>query len=111
MAGSLSLVIRIGDSKQINMTFRNAAGSYINITGRTYVAQIRRTADDPNVMAQFTCQIANGAQGLLVLSLTAEQTAALRAGSAKWDLQESYGSVTNTIFKGTVAIEQDVTRP
>jgi len=110
MAGSLSLVIRIGDSKQININFKNNAGSYVNITGRTYKAQIRRTADDPNVMAEFTCVIANGAQGQLVLTLTPTQTSALRAGSAKWDLQETYGSTVNTIFKGTVAIEKDVSR-
>ena len=111
MSASVSLTIRIGDSKELDITFRDSAGEYINITGRTYVAQIRKTANDPNVITAFTCTIVNGAQGSLRCLLTSDQTSALKPGSAKWDLQETYGSIKNTIFKGTVTIEQDISRP
>lgn len=110
MATSLPLVIRIGDDKTLDFTFRLKSGGYLNISGRTYTAQIRRTYSDPNVLAEFTCTVVNGSQGHLVCTLPNSVTSGLRAGSAKWDLQEEYGSISNTIFSGTVSIQQEVSQ-
>lgn len=110
MATSLPLVIRIGDDKTLDFTFRLKSGDYLDISGRTYTAQIRRTYSDPNVLAQFTCDVVNGPQGHLICTLSHTVTSVLRAGSAKWDLQEEYGSISNTVFSGTVSIQQEVSQ-
>jgi hypothetical protein len=111
MTASLPLVLRIGDDKTLDFRFRLKSGDYLDISDRTYTAQIRRTYSDPNVLAEFTCVVENGPEGHLVCTLSNAVTSTLRPGSAKWDLQEEFGDAKNTVFKGTVAIEQEITRP
>ena len=104
------LTVRIGDTETITLNLQDASGAAINVTGRTYAAQIRETADAASVLASFTCAISNAAGGVVTATLPAGTTAALSPGSGVWDLQETNSSVVTTLLAGPVQIVQDVTR-
>jgi len=104
------LTLRIGDTETVSVTLQSSTGTPINITGRTYAAQVRTTADASSALATFSCSVTNGTAGQLACTLTATQTAALTTGVAVWDLQETNGATVTTLLYGPVRIDQDVTR-
>jgi hypothetical protein len=104
------LSVRIGDTETVTVTLQESDGTPVNITERTYAAQIRATADAASTIATFTCAITNGAAGQFACTLSATTTAALSIGTGVWDLQETNGSVKTTILAGPVRIDYDVTR-
>jgi hypothetical protein len=103
------LTVRTGDTESISFTLLDN-GTPINITGRTYRGQVRSTAASTAILASFSCSITNGTAGQFTCTLTATTTAALSAGQAVYDVEETYGSVVNTLIQGPVFIVQDVTR-
>jgi hypothetical protein len=107
---NLPLNIRIGDTETISVAIKDSTGAPVNITGRTYAAQIRTTTDAATALATFSCSITNAAAGTLAATLSATTTAALTAGLAVWDLQETNGTTVTTLLGGSVTISQDVTR-
>lgn len=102
--------VRIGDTETVTVTLQESNGTPVNITGRTYAAQIRPTADSSTVIATFSCAITNAAAGQFACTLSATTTAALSIGTGVWDLQETNGTVKTTILAGPVRIDYDVTR-
>jgi hypothetical protein len=107
---NLPLEIRVGDTETVSVAIQNAAGAPVNISGRTYAAQIRSTTDASTPLATFTCAIVSGPAGTLTATLSATTTAALTPGLAVWDLEERNGSTVTTLLAGPVTIVQDVTR-
>lgn len=104
------LSVRIGDTETVTVTLQESDGTPVDITGRTYAAQIRATADATTTIAAFTCAITNAAAGQFACTLSATTTAALAIGTGVWDLQETNGTVKTTILAGPVRIDYDVTR-
>ena len=104
------LTIRVGDTETVTLYLQDVNGAAINVTGRTYAAQIRSTADATSVLATFTCAISNAAGGIVTATLPAATTAALTPGVAVFDLQETNSGVVTTLLAGPVTIVQDVTR-
>lgn len=107
------LSITRGDTASFSFSFVEASGSGVvptNIAGRTYAAQIRDGAGV--LVATFTATPADAANGLLVLTLTSIQTAALVAGATYWwDLQETVGAEVTTMFVGSrVFVAEQVTQ-
>jgi hypothetical protein len=96
--------------KTVSLTMQDANGSPINITGRTYAAQVRATIDSSTVLASFSCSIANASAGQVNATLSATTTAALVPGDAIWSLRETSGSTVTTILEGPVQIVQSPTR-
>lgn len=107
---SYPLTVRSGDTETITLTLNDDTGTAINITGRTYAAQIRETVDAASPLATFTCTITNAAAGQVACTLSAATTAALAAGVGVWDLQETYAGAVTTLLAGPARIEKDVTR-
>lgn len=108
-APQIPLTVRIGDTETITVTCQND-GVPINITGRTYRAQIRSTAASTAILATFNCTIANGTAGVFACTLGTAVTGALTAGQAVFDIEETNGSTVTTLLAGPVFIVQDVTR-
>ena len=104
------LLIVMGDTKTVSLTMQDSSGSPINITGRTYAAQVRATIDSSTVLASFSCSVTNGSAGQMSASLSASTTASLSAGDAIWSLRETSGSTVTTILEGPVQIVQSPTR-
>lgn len=108
-----NLVIYQGDTFEEDFTFETegATPTPIDVTGYVFRAQIRRRAADDDALADFTADIVDGPAGIVQLSLTSEETAALSPGRAVWDLEwtDTLGRV-KTHVGGRVRIKAQVTR-
>jgi len=99
-----------GDTESIVVTMLSSSNTPIDITGRTYRAQIRTTKDATIIDGSFTCTITNGPAGEVTCSMSAGSTASLAAGTHYWDLEETSAGVVSTVLAGTVTVLADVTR-
>lgn len=105
------LIITRGDTEVIVATLTSDDnGTPINITGRTYRAQIRSTQDSTTIKASFTCTVPTGTDGKVTCTLSAADCATLTAGRYYWDLEETASGVVSTILAGDVTVLADVTR-
>lgn len=104
------LTIVRGDTETIVVTMTTDGSTPINVTGRTYQAQIRASQDSATVKAAFTCTVTNGAAGQITCVLSAAASAALPVGIAYWDFEETASGVVTTVLAGTVTVLADVTR-
>lgn len=104
------LVIRIGDTETVSVAIQDSAGAPVNISGRTYAAQIRSTPAASTTVATFSCSVVDGAAGQLACTLSAATTANLTPQEGVWDLQETNSGVVTTLIADVAYIEQDVTR-
>jgi hypothetical protein len=105
------LYITRGDTETLVVTLTSDdAGTPINITGRTYKAQIRSSQDSRTIKASFTCVVSNGAAGQVTCTLSAADCATLDSGLYFWDLEETASGVVTTILSGNVTVTADVTR-
>ena len=98
----------------------NPDGSPVNLTGAQVRGQIRRTALDATIVAQFQVELApDPALGWYQFSLSDEQTALIPCGAKitdpqstyEWDIEveDAAGRVRCT-FWGTVRVKAGVTR-
>ena len=104
-----NLSITRGDTETIVITMQTDSTA-INITGRTYRAQIRATKDAATIAATLTCTITNASGGEVTCVLSAANSATLTPGTYYWDFEENNAGVISTIIAGTVAVGADVTR-
>ena len=82
----------------------------IDLTPYTFKAQIRPTPNSETLSAEITCDQTDGAEGILYLSLTSAQTAALEPGFLVWDLRSVDGEETVDYWiRGNVGINGRVT--
>jgi hypothetical protein len=105
------LRIRRGDTYTHSVVEYEVDGSYSNITGNTFLIQMRSDSESSVVVATFTTTILIALQGSWQFSLTATQTAALALGVYYYDVQRTYpdGSI-HTRFEGEAEVEADVSR-
>lgn len=104
------LTITRGDTETLVVTITTDGTTPVNITGRTYRAQIRSSQDSTTIKASFTCTVTSGANGQLTCTLSATDSSALPVGIAYWDLEENASGTISTILSGTVTVVADVTR-
>lgn len=110
MAGMRDITIYKGDSYTHRVNIKNSSNTAINISGRSYVAQIRKSKATESVIASFTTNITDGANGVLTLSMTSSQTSGINTGIYYYDLQETNGSYVTTLMGGKVTITGEVSR-
>jgi hypothetical protein len=99
-----------GDTETVVVNITSDGATPINITGRTYRAQLRSTKESPAISASFVCTITNALQGQVTAVLSAATTGTLSAGTYYWDFEEDNSGVITTIIAGTVSVLADVTR-
>ena len=104
------LTLTRGDTETLVITITDDNDTPINVTGRTYRAQIRSSQDSRTVKASFTCVVTNGAAGQITCTLSAADSATLPVGLGYWDFEENASGVISTIISGTVTVLADVTR-
>lgn len=105
-----NLTITRGDTEVVVITMKDSASLPINITGRTYRAQIRVTKDASTQAAGFVCVVTNAAAGEVTCTLTAGVSAGLAAGKYYWDFEENNSGIVTTILAGVVTVLADVSR-
>lgn len=104
------LTITRGDTETLVVVITTDGSTAVNITGRTYQAQIRSQQDSTTIKATFVCAVTSGAAGQVTCTLSATGSAALSPGLYFWDLQEDASGVISTILSGNVTVLADVTR-
>jgi hypothetical protein len=104
------LTITRGDTETLVVTITTDGSTAVDITGRTYRAQIRSQQDSTTIKASFTCVVTSGASGQVTCTLSAASSSALSAGLYFWDLEENASGVISTILAGNVTVLADVTR-
>lgn len=104
------LTITRGDTETIVVTSTTDGTTPIDITGRTYSAQLRTTPDIAIVSATFTCTVTDAPNGKVTCVLSAASSAVLDPGYYYWDLQENASGTISTLLAGTVTVLADVTR-
>jgi hypothetical protein len=106
-----NIVITRGDTTTLSIALTTNGTSPLDITGRTYTAQVRGNSEDTSAEVAFTCTLsATPNDGILTCVLTATQTATLEPGNHVWDLQENASGVISTILSGTFTVLADITR-
>ena len=106
-----NIVITRGDTTTLVITITGGSPvAALDITGRTYTAQVRGNSEDTTAEVAFTCTLTTPLSGILTCVLTATQTATLEPGNHVWDLQENASGVISTILAGTFTVLADVTR-
>ena len=104
------LIITRGDTETFVITIKAEDDSVVDITGRTYRAQIRSKKDSTTISATFTCTVAFPTTGQITCVLSATTTAALTPGLYYWDFEENASGIVTTILSGEVTVLADVTR-
>lgn len=110
----LDLALYAGDGAAIKLTVTDIANEPLPIDGEVS-AQIRKAKTDVEVLAEFVADLTSGATGVVIVSLTGEQTAALITTKpvfkGVWDVQwQKVGAEPITLVQGKVECDADVTR-
>ena len=80
----------------------------VDVSARTYTAQIRTSTDATTVTATFSVDMTDAATGVIVLRLADTVTDDL-SGSYVWDLQQDTAGVIRTLVGGSFVVLKDVT--
>lgn len=110
MADFVELHIDAGSTFSTEVTVRDANGLVINLTNYTARAQLRKSYYSTTA-TDFTIEIPQPVTGILMISLTASNTANIKPGRYVYDveLQSNTGIVTR-IFEGIATISPNVTK-
>ena len=104
-----SLRIEKGATFSLTLTLTQDDAA-LDLTGYTAAAQMRETLASTDSQA-FTVAISSPATGgIITVSLTAVQTAALEYETGFWDLEITSGAVVTRLLEGAVEIKLNVTR-
>jgi hypothetical protein len=113
VAGRRNIEIIRGDDYSHVVTLNTRSGTTVtpvDITGRTYTAQLRKALSQTSADATFTCTVTDAANGEITITMSHTITAALTPGCYYWDLQQNAGGVLNTILGGKAEVVTDATR-
>jgi hypothetical protein len=103
--------IRRGDTYTHTVTEYDDTGTLSNLTGNTFLIQMRSDSESATVVATFTIALVDPTNGSWEFSLTATQTAAIPLGVYFYDVQRTYSDGTvHTRFEGEVEVEADISR-
>jgi hypothetical protein len=109
MPAALDLNIYRGDDFAEYVTFRDENGAAIDVSARSYVAQLRtQRGTEGELLATCNIDTTNAAQGTIVLNISASTTATLVGGV--WDLVEHVNGTRRTLLTGRVRMHENVTR-
>ncbi len=97
-----------GDTLTIEYRFRDDTDTPVDLTAWTFTAQWR-AAPSEATSVPFTVDQTNRSTGVIVLTMSATQTAAM-GRSGVFDLQGVNGSVVRTFVSGSTVYTPDVTR-
>ena len=108
MAAVNNIVIDQGTTFSLSLNLSNDDGSEKDLTEYTVSSQMRRSFYT-NTYTAFTTDKVN-LTGEVIISLTAEQTSALKAGRYVYDIEISSPEETVRVLEGIVTITPEVTR-
>lgn len=95
--GALNLTMKRGDDFSALVDFS------INMTGYTTVASVVSAVDGSTVVP-FTVTVPSASNGQVNVALSDAQTAALAAGTYRWQMVWTQGNATRTALAGFVEV-------
>ncbi len=111
-AGTFNLTgdyrIEQGSTFALTVTVTTSAGAVYPLTAMTAAAKLRATAASTTSYA-FTCAVAEST-GVITVSMTATETAAIAITAGVWDLELTSGATVTRLLEGTVDITAEVTK-
>jgi hypothetical protein len=111
MPARIGLTLYRGDSRVWTDTFVLPSGTPFDLTGYTATAEVRADAEASQVMAVFDVELTDPAAGVLVMSLSPQESAKLKPPRAYWDLQlVSPDGYVRTYLAGPVQVIGDLSR-
>lgn len=111
LPGVLNLRLYSGDTFTRSLQFTDSDGVAIDITGWTFLAQIREAPNADLVLATFTVTVTDAADGRIDITLSASDVAGLENSRfLSWDLQVTASSAVRTYVRGSVKVDTDVSR-
>lgn len=110
MASVSNLFVDQGSNATVTIVVTDSTGSARNLTGYTGRGQLKRSYYS-TTNTTFTVTINNPAEGEVVLSLTADQTANLKNGRYVYDVELVSNSFSiERIVEGIVTVYPEVTK-
>lgn len=109
MASYSNLVVEQGATFTASVILNDNTGSAQNLQGYTANSQMRKSYYSSNATT-FTAAITDASNGEITISLTAAQTANVKAGRYVYDLIVSNSVVTTRVVEGIVTVYPEVTR-
>ena len=110
MAAERNIDIYQGDTYVHQLSLKNSSNAVINISTRTYAGQVRKRRSSDTITATFTTEITDGANGVVVFSLTPNVTSSMASGSYVYDFQETNGATITTLITGSCIVVGEVSR-
>lgn len=110
MATINNLYIDQGTTFSVNIQVFDNVGDPLNISEYTPSSQIRKSYNSSNASATFTSTVADAANGIVNLTLTATQTGTLKYGRYLYDLELTSGPTVLRASEGIVTVYPQVTR-
>lgn len=112
-------IIKQGDTWGPHVfTFKDSAGNNIDVSGRAWLGQVRKSRLSSSVDAVVTFDTTNAASGSVAVSILASATSSIPCGETRdhpdskrsLELQWSQGSVTETFYSVPCWIDSDGAR-
>lgn len=94
------------------VVLRNDDGSVINVAGRTFTSQIRKSYYSTNPTANISVVILDAPNGNISLNITAANTANIKAGRYLYDIKmvDVGGNTIIRIVEGIMTVTPQVTK-
>ena len=106
-----NLVINTGTTFSQTFTLESAeTNSVMNLTNYGISAQLRKHASSSSKTDFVATVVSPATAGMISLSLTHEQTSALKAGRYVYDIVLTSGDSKTTVVEGSVLVREGVTR-
>lgn len=114
MAVQYNVEIDQGADWFFNVTYENPAGTPVNITSYTAALQLRSLPTDSTYVLSLSTGngiTIQGAQGLVEVHATANQTRAIDEGTYYYDLEiTSQSGIVTRLVQGQAVVSAEVTR-
>ena len=86
-------------------------GDAVDVSGWTFLGNVRRFADQPGALATFVVQSSQAALWLVTLTLADSVTSTLPSHKPlTWDLQRTEAGEISTLMGGRFIVDKDVSR-
>lgn len=113
-AGIYHIQIEQGSTFSRTITYKDSAGSAIDLSGYTARMQLRKNIEDTSNILELTTSNGRislgGVAGTVTLTIAASDTAALSAIEGVYDLELVSGDTVEKLLKGTFTVQREVTR-
>jgi len=115
LADTYNILIDQGSTYTLALTYKDSAGTAINLNGYTAAMQARNTVNSATTVLSLTSPsngiVITGATGLISITMTATQTRDLVANTYVYDLEITSGSgVVTRLIQGSLIVSAEVTR-